>query len=55
MDGNESDLTTYDGGHPFCKSVFKDGTTRTTKAQFTQKIIEMINRIERGKMIAYKN
>ena len=31
-----------------CKSVFKNGKKTTTKAEFTKKWIEMINKIERA-------
>lgn len=30
-----------------CKSVFKSGENTTTKIQFTQKWIELINRLEK--------
>ncbi len=32
-----------------CKSVFKDGSTETTKEKFTHKLTELINQLEKGK------
>ena len=32
-----------------CKSVFKSGENTTSKNQFTQKWIELINRLEKSK------
>ena len=34
-----------------CKSVFKSGENTTTKIQFTQKWIELINKLEKNKGI----
>lgn len=34
-----------------CKSVFKSGESTTSKNQFTQKWIELINKIEKNKGI----
>ena len=34
-----------------CKSVFKSGENTTTKSQFTQKWIELINKLEKNKGI----
>lgn len=34
-----------------CKSVFKSGENTTSKNQFTQKWIELINKIEKNKGI----
>ena len=34
-----------------CRSIFKDGRNTTSKAQFTKKWTEMINKIEKGKMV----
>ena len=34
-----------------CKSVFKSGESTTSKAQFTKKWAEMINRIEKNKTV----
>lgn len=34
-----------------CKSVFKSGENTTSKSQFTQKWIELINRLEKNKRI----
>ena len=36
---------------PICKSVFKSGENTTTKSQFTQKWIELINKLEKNKGI----
>ncbi|MCI8493421.1 MULTISPECIES: hypothetical protein [Anaerotruncus] len=35
-----------------CSSVFKSGESTTTTSQFTQKWIELINKIEKNKGIA---
>ncbi|MCI8583849.1 MAG: hypothetical protein HFH13_12065 [Dorea sp.] len=35
-----------------CSSVFKSGESTTSKTQFTQKWIELINKIEKNKGIA---
>jgi hypothetical protein len=32
-----------------CKSVFKDGSTETTKEIFTHKLTELINQLEKEK------
>ena len=32
-----------------CKSIFKDGTTKTTREVFTCKLTELINQLEKGK------
>jgi hypothetical protein len=32
-----------------CRSVFKSGESTTSKSQFTQKWIELINKIEKNK------
>ncbi|USF25438.1 hypothetical protein N510_000350 [Firmicutes bacterium ASF500] len=32
-----------------CKSIFKDGTTETTRENFTHKLTELINQLEKGK------
>ena len=34
-----------------CRSVFKSGENTTTKIQFTQKWIELINKLEKNKGI----
>ena len=34
-----------------CSSVFKSGKNTTTKSQFTQKWIELINKLEKNKGI----
>ena len=34
-----------------CTSVFKDGSHTTTKDKFTQKWIELVNRLEKDKPI----
>ena len=34
-----------------CSSVFKSGESTTSKAQFTKKWVEMINRIEKNKAV----
>ena len=34
-----------------CSSVFKSGENTTTKSQFTQKWIELINKLEKNKGI----
>ena len=39
-----------DKNQTLCKSVFKSGESTTSKTQFTQKWIEMINRIEKNKV-----
>lgn len=36
---------------PIITSVFRCGDTKTTRAQFTDKWIEMVNKIEKGKAI----
>lgn len=36
---------------PICTSVFKNGENTTSKALFTKKWTEMINKIEKGKMV----
>jgi hypothetical protein len=38
---------------PICKSVFKSGENTTSKMQFTKTWIEMINKIEKGKVINF--
>jgi len=35
-----------------CKSVFKSGENTTSKNQFTQKWIELVNKLEKSKRIA---
>lgn len=37
---------------PICKNVFLNGENTTSKSQFTQKWIELINRLEKNKGIA---
>ena len=32
-----------------CKSIFKDGSTETTKENFTRKLTELINHLEKEK------
>ena len=32
-----------------CKSIFKDGTTETTRENFTHKLTELIKQLEKGK------
>ena len=32
-----------------CKSIFKDGSTETTKEKFTHKLTELINQLEKEK------
>ena len=40
--------------HPaICTNVFKNGDATTSKAAFTRKWIEMINRIEKNKQLQY--
>ena len=40
--------------HPaICTNVFKNGDATTSKASFTRKWIEMINRIEKNKQLQY--
>ena len=34
-----------------CTGVFKDGSNTTTKEKLTQKWIELINRLEKGKTV----
>ena len=34
-----------------CTSVFKDGSNATTKVKLTQKWIELINRLEKDKLV----
>ena len=36
-----------------CRSVFKSGENTTTKMQFTKKWIEMINKIEKCKIVNF--
>lgn len=36
-----------------CTNVFKNGDATTSKAAFTRKWIEMINRIEKNKQLQY--
>ena len=38
---------------PICRSVFKSGENTTSKTQFTKKWIEMINKIEKGKIVNF--
>ena len=38
-----------------CHSVFKSGESTTTKNQFTGKWIELINRVEKNKIIGTEN
>ena len=38
---------------PICKSVFKSGESTTSKMQFTKMWIEMINKIEKGKVVNF--
>lgn len=38
---------------PICKSVFKSGENTTSKMQFTKTWIEMINKIEKGKVVNF--
>lgn len=38
-----------------CRSVFKSGESTTSKAQFTKKWAEMINRIEKTRRCALQN
>jgi len=40
---------------PICKSVFKSGENTITKTQFTKMWIEMINKIEKGKIVNFSN
>lgn len=37
-----------------CSSVFKSGESTTTKTQFTQKWIELINKIEKSKAVSLR-
>lgn len=37
-----------------CRSVFKSGENTTSKSQFTQKWVELINRLEKNKGVAVK-
>ncbi len=39
---------------PLCKSVFKSGKNTTTESTFTQKWIELVNALEKGK-VAYES
>lgn len=36
-----------------CKSVFKSGESTTTEREFTDKWIELINTLEKGKSVAF--
>lgn len=36
-----------------CRNVFKSGESSTSKSQYTQKMIELINFLERNKSINY--
>ena len=36
-----------------CSSVFKSGENTTSKMQFTKTWIEMINKIEKGKVVNF--
>ena len=38
-----------------CQSVFKSGLTTTTRSQFTRKWIELINLLEKNKMVSSEN
>jgi len=38
-----------------CKSVFKGGKSMTSKNEFTEKWIELINNLEKNKMAAIKS
>lgn len=40
-----------DKNQMLCRSVFKSGESTTSKAQFTKKWAEMINRIEKNKTV----
>ena len=42
-----------DQKNKLCISVFKSGRSTTTKEIYTQKWVEMINTLERRKMITY--
>lgn len=46
MKENKTDQT-------ICKSVFKSGENTTSKIQFTQKWIELINRLEKNKSVKF--
>ena len=37
-----------------CKSIFKSGGDTTSKAQFTKKWLELINRMEKHKANSFK-
>lgn len=37
-----------------CRSVFKSGENTTSKSQFTQKWIELVNKIEKSKGLTAK-
>lgn len=42
-------MAAADHNQTLCRSVFKSGESTTSKAQFTKKWIEMINKIEKNK------
>ena len=44
-------MTNNEKSKNICSSVFKSGENTTTKIQFTQKWIELINKLEKNKGI----
>lgn len=47
MEDNKADKT-------ICKSVFKSGESTITTNQFTEKWIELINRLEKNKSVTFR-
>ena len=48
-------MANTDKNQILCRSVFKSGESTTSKAQFTKKWVEMINRIEKIRRFALRN
>ena len=48
-------MANTDKNQILCRSVFKSGESTTSKAQFTKKWVEMINRIEKNKAVRLTN
>ena len=44
-------MANTDKNQILCRSVFKSGESTTSKAQFTKKWVEMINRKEKNKAV----
>ena len=46
-------MANTDKNQILCRSVFKSGENTTSKMQFTKTWIEMINKIEKGKVVNF--